>query len=119
MYITFSLKPTPNAAGFDRHCRACDQHTDYVMATKTGTYMYSCCDQETCKEKVRGKISASIKQYPHTAGEEDMSIVRHLRRLIKAIGRKIDEYDREMAHLYDRNPEFREFHGGGRYHDAP
>ena len=44
----------------DRHCRACDKQTDYVIVAVGTRYTYPCCATDRCKQIVCEQITQSL-----------------------------------------------------------
>lgn len=62
MNISFKLEPVPDWMPVDnRLCRACDQKTEWVVVAKGMSYIYPCCDSESCQTIVRNQITRSLE----------------------------------------------------------
>ncbi len=61
MKVKIILKPAPPfIIQEDRHCRACDRLTDYVMDAEGKFHMYPCCTTDSCQKIVCNQIEEAL-----------------------------------------------------------
>ncbi len=61
--VRMCLKKAPSwVPREDRHCRACNARTDYVMVAEGWSRTYPCCDNPSCQKIVGNKIKKSLSK---------------------------------------------------------